>query len=84
MRGLGDLIAWLLAPLEPLIRRFYGKKGCGCKKRQETLNRAFPNPFETGKPLDPTPSPKRAILTETQIFQKKSAQFARIGKEFKK
>lgn len=78
MRGLGDLIAWLLSPLEPLIRRFYGKKGCGCRKRQEVLNDKFPNPFL------PTPRKERVNLTPEEIFQKKSAQFARIGKEFKK
>lgn len=78
MRGLGDLIAWLVAPLEPLIRRFYGKKGCGCRKRQEVLNDKFPNPFL------PTPRKEMVKLTPEEVFQKKSAQFARIGKEFKK
>lgn len=76
MRGLGDLIKWILTPLEPLIRRFYGKKGCGCKKRQEVLNDKFPNPFM------PTPRKERVNLTPEQIFQKKSEQFAKIGRNF--
>jgi hypothetical protein len=42
MKGFGDLIAWFLIPLQPLIKRFYGKKDCGCKKRQEALNRILP------------------------------------------
>lgn len=77
MRGLGDLIKWILTPLEPLIRRFTKKKGCGCKKRQEVLNEKFPNPFM------PAPRKERISLTPEQIFQKKSEQFARIGKEYK-
>lgn len=74
MRGLGDLIAWFLTPLEPLIRRFYGKKGCGCKKRQETLNKSFPNPFL------PTPRIVKEGLTEKQIQAIKSKRLNRIGK----
>ena len=42
MRGLGDLIAWCLTPLEPLIRRLFGKRGCGCQKRQNALNDLIP------------------------------------------
>ena len=42
MRGMGDLLAYCLKPLEPLIRRFGPKKGCGCKKRQEVLNQIVP------------------------------------------
>lgn len=42
MRGMGDLLAFVLRPVEPLIRRFGPKKGCGCKKRQEVLNQILP------------------------------------------
>jgi hypothetical protein len=42
MRGFGDLVAFVLTPLQSLIKRFYGKKDCGCKKRQEALNRLLP------------------------------------------
>jgi len=42
MRGIGDLVAFVLQPLQPLIRRFGPKKGCGCKKRQEVLNQIVP------------------------------------------
>ena len=76
MRGLGDLIKFLLQPLEPLIRRFYGKKGCGCRKRQEVLNEKFPNPFM------PTPRKERVSLTSDEIFQKKFEQYAKIGRNF--
>lgn len=34
LRGFGDAIAWVLRVL-----RFRKKKGCGCPKRQEALNR---------------------------------------------
>lgn len=36
-RGLGDVFAWLFAKMG-----FKPKPGCGCKKRQEKLNRRFP------------------------------------------
>ena len=42
MKGLGDLVAWFLTPLQPLVKRFYGKKECGCKKRQDALNEFVP------------------------------------------
>ena len=42
MRGMGDLLAFLLRPVEPFIKRFGPKKGCGCKKRQEVLNQIVP------------------------------------------
>ena len=42
MRGLGDLVAWFLKPLQPLIRRWYKTKDCGCKKRQNALNEILP------------------------------------------
>lgn len=40
MKGLGDLIAKMtsLVGIKP-------KEGCGCKKRQETLNEAVPFPI---------------------------------------
>ena len=60
-RGLGDLVAFILTPLEPLVRRLgyevgvrdeiaaqglihppSVKKECGCKKRQEMLNKLIP------------------------------------------
>lgn len=60
-RGLGDLVAFMLTPLEPLVRRLgyevgvrdeitalslqsppSVKKECGCKKRQEMLNKLVP------------------------------------------
>ena len=60
-RGLGDLVAFILTPLEPLVRRLgyevgvrdeiaaqgliqrpSVKKECGCKKRQEMLNKLVP------------------------------------------
>ena len=42
MRGIGDLLAFVLRPVEPLISRFGPKRGCGCKKRQEVLNQIVP------------------------------------------
>ena len=51
MRGMGDLLAYCLKPLEPLIRRFGPKKGCGCKKRQEVLNQIVP--FKSKHHADP-------------------------------
>ena len=42
MKGLGDLVAWFLTPFKPLVKRFYGKKECGCQKRQNALNDLLP------------------------------------------
>jgi hypothetical protein len=46
-RGLGDSIAKFtratgIDNLAQMGAKAMGKKGCGCKKRQETLNKAFP------------------------------------------
>ena len=46
-RGLGDSIARFtrstgISNLAQLGARAIGKKDCGCKKRQEALNKAFP------------------------------------------
>jgi hypothetical protein len=46
-RGLGDSIAKFtkatgLHSLAQIGARAVGKKDCGCKKRQEALNKAFP------------------------------------------
>jgi hypothetical protein len=46
-RGLGDTIhkfttATGIHSLAQLSARAVGKKDCGCKKRQEALNKAFP------------------------------------------
>lgn len=62
MRGMGDLLAYCLKPLEPLIRRFGPKKGCGCKKRQEVLNQIVP--FKSKHHADPEYLQKK--MTEYQ------------------
>ena len=46
-RGLGDSIAKFtqatgISSLAQMGARAVGKKDCGCKKRQEALNKAFP------------------------------------------
>ena len=46
-KGLGDSIekftkATGIKTLAEATARFAGKKGCGCKKRKEALNKAFP------------------------------------------
>ena len=46
-RGLGDSIAKFtkvtgIHSLAQMGARVVGKKDCGCKKRQEALNKAFP------------------------------------------
>ncbi len=46
-RGLGDSIAKFtkatgISTLAGIATRAVGKKDCGCKKRQEALNKAFP------------------------------------------
>ena len=46
-RGLGDSIAKFtrvtgIDNLAQMGAKAMGKKDCGCKKRQETLNKAFP------------------------------------------
>lgn len=46
LRGLGDLMAWVLkrSSLEALIRKMFllfGWKTCGCRRRQEQLNQVF-------------------------------------------
>ena len=46
-RGLGDSIARFtrstgISNLAQMGARVLGKKDCGCKKRQEVLNKAFP------------------------------------------
>lgn len=46
-RGLGDTVAGIthalhLDKLAESVARKLGKKDCGCKKRQEKLNKAFP------------------------------------------
>lgn len=42
MKGLGDLVAFVLTPLKPIVRRFGPKRGCGCQKRQDVLNQIVP------------------------------------------
>jgi hypothetical protein len=65
IRGLGDLIAFVLIPLKPLLKRLgfdegvdggktpksSQKKSCGCAKRRENLNKMFPNPLDKHKSL---------------------------------
>lgn len=70
MRGLGDLVALILTPFKPLIRRFYGKKGCGCVKRQEALNEKFPF---GNKVL--TPEEVQKYHAKREEFTKKMEQF---------
>ena len=46
-KGLGDAIEKFtkmtgVHSLAQMGAKAMGKKGCGCKKRQETLNKAFP------------------------------------------
>tara|TARA_R110002096_G_scaffold28611_1_gene86608 strand:+ start:160 stop:318 length:159 start_codon:yes stop_codon:yes gene_type:complete len=46
-KGLGDSIekftkATGIKTLAQVTARLVGKKGCGCNKRKETLNKAFP------------------------------------------
>jgi hypothetical protein len=43
-RGLGDTIARItkMTGIDKIVDKMTGKKGCGCKKRQETLNKMFP------------------------------------------
>lgn len=59
IRGLGDILAFVLTPLQSLLRhslhllgvregsepKVLQKKSCGCKKRQEILNKMVPNPL---------------------------------------
>jgi hypothetical protein len=42
--GFGDTVAKITKKtgIEKLTKMVYGEKDCGCKKRQEALNRAFP------------------------------------------
>ena len=43
-RGLGDTIQKFtsITGLQKLTQLAVGKKGCGCNKRKEALNKAFP------------------------------------------
>ena len=46
-KGLGDSIekftkATGIKSLAQIVTKFSNKKDCGCKKRQETLNKTFP------------------------------------------
>ena len=44
MRGLGDLVHWVFAKfgVEVAVKKITKGKDCGCKARQEALNRAVP------------------------------------------
>lgn len=44
MRGLGDLLAWGFKKIgiEVAVKKISKGKDCGCKKRQELLNKAVP------------------------------------------
>jgi len=44
MRGLGDLLAWCFRKIgiEVAVKKISRGKDCGCKKRQEALNKAVP------------------------------------------
>lgn len=44
IKGLGDTLEnfFKYTGIKWLFGLFYKKKDCGCKKRQETLNRVFP------------------------------------------
>ena len=50
MRGLGDLVHWAFAKvgIEVAVKKITKGKDCGCKARQEALNRAVPFYKENG------------------------------------
>jgi hypothetical protein len=74
MRGLGDLIAWVLTPLQPLIRRFYGSKDCGCKQRQEVLNRKFPFQGLSPEEIEKYHSKRKEFNEKIEKFLKENPQ----------
>ena len=68
IRGLGDLLAFVLEPLRLVLGRFGVRtKDCGCQKRKTALNRIMP--FTT----NPTKSSQN-ILQNTAKSNKKLVQ----------
>ena len=53
MKGLGDLVAFVLEPLQSVLGRFGVRtKDCGCQKRKTFLNRLFPFRTKATKPTN--------------------------------